>query len=147
MRDPLELKKYPELKALVRAGFPSYKKHKVFVSEFYGININSYWSGGSKDEYAVVELSTLKRMSLPTSTHPYFEVEARGLANKSDQHISIDRVGNITLNVLPPGFALIAAGTFCGKAATAHIYFNPADMVKMLGDGNTSAAPKGWEMV
>lgn len=136
----LDLKQYPDLKEVVRAAFPSYKKHKVMVSAFHGgVNVNSYWDGGSKDEYAIVELATLKRMPLPTRTHPYFEVKAVGMveAAKQDSFISIDHVGNIELNVLPPGYVLVGAGTFCGKPATAHIWFNETDIPKQLTEGQS----------
>jgi hypothetical protein len=38
---------------------------------------------------------------------------------------------------LPEGFALIEAGTFCGKPATAHIFLNPANITKLLSVGST----------
>lgn len=133
IKDALELKKFPDLKTLIAAAFPSYKKHKAFVRPFYGgININSYWSGGSRDEYAVVEISTLRRKSLPTTTHPFFDIVNQGMASMSNAHVSADHVGNVTLNFLPPGYVLVAAGTFCGKPTTATVYFNPADMPKLL---------------
>lgn len=134
----VDLKKYPELRELIRAGFPSYRKHSARVSVFHGgVNINSYWSGGTKDEYAIVEIATLRRKPLPTSTHPFFEVQARGMiqAAKQDSFISVDHVGNISLNVLPQGYVLIGAGTFCGKPATAHVWFNEADLPKQIEGG------------
>lgn len=132
MLNTVNLKQHPEVKAIVLAAFPSYKKHSAFLSEFHPINVNSYWSGGSRDEYAIVELATMRRKSLPTSTHPYFDVAAHGLANKENATFEIDHVGNITLKYLPEGFALVCAGTFCGKPATASIKLNPANLTKML---------------
>jgi hypothetical protein len=129
-----ELKSNPSLKQVVLAAFPSYRKTKVWVSTFSenGQNINSYWDGGSRDEFAIVELSTMQRKNLPTSTHPYFDVSARGLAGQDSPVISTDHAGNVTLKVLPEGFVLVSAGTFCGKTATAKIYVNSANMPRLL---------------
>ena len=47
-----------------------------------------------------------------------------------------DDVNAVTFHVDPQysrdGFVLIQAGTFCGKAATASVYVNPANMPKLL---------------
>jgi hypothetical protein len=131
-----ELKTTPELKRIVLAAFPSYKKRQATLAAFRegGQRINSYWDGGTRDEYAIVELSTGRRKPLPTSTHPYFDIAGRGLANgeSPDGYVSSDHVGNVTLLALPQGFALVAAGTFCGKPATAKVYLNSADMPRLL---------------
>ena len=133
MNERIELKSAPEVKRVVCAAFPSYKKHNAYLSVFPGrLNINSYWDGGSRDEYAIVDLATMQRKNMPTSTHPYFDVARHGLADKSNDVIETDHVGNITLKMLPEGFALVSAGTFCGKAATAHVYLNEANMARLL---------------
>jgi hypothetical protein len=126
------LKNAPEVKQVITAAFPGYKKHRAYLSEFSPMQINSYWDGGSRDEFAIVELATMQRKSLPTSSHPYFDVAARGMANQSNEIVESDHVGNVTLKVLPEGFALVSAGTFCGKAATAHVFLNAANMTKFL---------------
>jgi hypothetical protein len=129
----VKLKDAPEIKRLVLAAFPSYRKLNASLSVFYGnVNINSYWDGGSRSEYAIVDLATMQRKSLPTRTHPYFDVAARGMINAEDSIIKVDHVGNVELKVLPEGFALVEAGTFCGKPATAHVYLNAANMAKLL---------------
>jgi hypothetical protein len=79
-----------------------------------------------------VELATMQQKNLPTSTHPFFDVANRGMANQENPIVATDHVGNITLKVLPEGFALVSAGTFCGKPGTAKIYFNPANLSKYL---------------
>jgi hypothetical protein len=123
------LKSSPEVKALVLAAFPGYKKHNVSLSEFYsGVNVNSYWDGGSKAEFVIVQLSTMQRKSLPTSSHPYFELHN---VTGETADVSFER-GCASLKRLPEGFALVEAGTFCGKPATAHIYLNSANITKML---------------
>lgn len=134
MIQTVTLKTSPEVKRVILAAFPSYKKHSAFLSVFNGgHSINSYWDGGSRDEYAIVELATLTRKTLPTRTHPYFEIAARGLCNQETQDVHVDHVGNVTLKHLPDGFALVSAGTFCGKPATAHVFLNPENMAKLLG--------------
>lgn len=128
-----ELKSAPELKRVVLAAFPSYRKLRCTFSAFQGEeNINSYWDGGTKDEFAIVELSTMQRRALPSKTHPFYEVARYGMANKENEVIRTDHVGNIYLKLLPAGFALVKAGTFCGKPATAHIFFNPDNLAKYL---------------
>jgi hypothetical protein len=123
----------PEVKAVLKAGFPSYNKRKCYVSVWPGSQrINSYWDGGSRDEYAIVELATLRRHPLPTSTHPYFDLAGKGIHSVEDQHVIVDHVGNVTLKHLPEGFVLISAGTFCGKPATAHIWVPAANMPRLL---------------
>jgi hypothetical protein len=130
----LEIKNYPEIKAAILAAFPGYRKQKVFVSEFgsHGKTINSYWDGGSRSEFGIVHLETRQRKNLPTGTHPYFDVAAKGLTNSENDAVSVDSRGNVTLKILPDGYALIEAGTFCGKPATAHLYLNAANMAKLL---------------
>lgn len=133
----IELKSAPDVKRVITAAFPSYRKQRAFVSVFpeHGKTINSYWDGGSRDEYAIVELETGRRHALPTATHPYFDVTRYGLVNTQDDYVSVDHVGNVTLKALPDGFALVQAGTFCGKPSPAHLYVNAGNMPKYLEAG------------
>lgn len=135
MSQTIELKQANDVKRLIQAAFPNYRKTKCFLSVFdpeYGQRINSYWSGGSRDEYVVIELSTFHRHPLPTQSHPYFDIARHGLANLENAHVTVDHVGNITLKHLPEGFALIQAGTFCGKPATARVFVNAANLKTLL---------------
>lgn len=137
MFERVELKTSPEVKRVVTAAFPDYrKKNAVLVPFSNGVNINSYWDGGSKSEFAIVELSTMTRRPLPSSTHPYFEVVRPGMANQTSEYFESDHVGNITLKILPAGFALVQAGTCCGKPATAYVYLNPDNLAKLLPAGD-----------
>lgn len=130
----ITLRNAPDVARVVRAAYGGYKKHNAFLSVFpeSGKNINSYWDGGSRSTYVVVELTSGRIHPLPTQTHPYFDIDRNGLANIQDTDISVDHVGNVTLKHLPEGFALVQGGTFCGKTATAHVYVNPANMSKLL---------------
>ena len=130
----VDLKTAPEIKKLLAA--IGYKKHKAGIAVFpeSGMNINSYWDGGSRDEYTAVDLATGRARPLPTATHPYFDVARYGIAGENSMLAVSDR-GNITLKEIPPNVALIAHGTFCGKAATARVYFHPSNMPALLTDG------------
>jgi hypothetical protein len=130
----ISLKTAPELKRVVLAAFPGYRKQNVFLSAFYegGMNVNSYWDGGSRDEYAIVNMISGERQPLPTQSHPYYNVSAKGLANEENEVVSVDHVGNVTLKALPENFALVQAGTFMGKAATAKVFVPKANLTKFL---------------
>lgn len=125
----ITLQSAPEVQRVVRAAFPSYRKHNAFLSEFgSGVTINSYWDGGSKSVYVVVELATGRHRALPTSSHPYFDLNG---ATGETPDVTFER-GIATLKRLPEGFALVEGGVFCGKLATAHVYVNPANLTKLL---------------
>lgn len=130
-RQYLTLREHPEVRAVVLAAFPDYRKHKASIGPFHPININSYWDGGSRAEFAVVELATLRRHDVGAG-HCYFDVARQGLAGAEDQNIEVDRVGNVKLKNLPPGFALVEAGTSCGKPAMAAVYVHPDNLTKLL---------------
>lgn len=128
MFESIALQTAPEVKQVIRAAFPQYKKRIAYLSAFNGVNINSYWDGGSKSSFVLVELATMRVKPLPTSSHPYFDLHA---ASGQTPDVTIER-GVVTLNRLPEGIALVEAGTFCGKPSTAHVYLNPANLTKLL---------------
>lgn len=132
--ETVALKNHPEIKAVVKAAFPGYKKHNAWLLVMgpSGKRINSYWDGGSKSEFALVDLATGRRKDLPTHTHPYYDIARAGLAGQEDQAVAVDERGNVTLKLLPEGIALVQAGWFCGKPATAMVWLNPANMAKLL---------------
>ncbi len=132
--ESIELKMNPEVRAVILAAFPSYRKHKAFVHVFgeHGHGINSYWDGGSRNEYAIVHMPTRQCKAMPTSTHPYFDIARRGLAGAESPDVTIDGRGNVTLKRLPEDFALVQAGTFSGKPAMASIFVNAANMPRLL---------------
>jgi len=129
----VRLSSTPDVRDVVRAAFPDYRKREAIVCTFYaGLRINSYWSGGTRNEFAVVELATLRCHNLPTATNPLYDVALRGLANKADGFVKIDEAGNITLKTLPDGFVVVRAGDFCGKRATAYVFVPAANMPRFL---------------
>jgi hypothetical protein len=134
----VQLKDAPEVKAIIEKASGKYSKRKAYISVFpeHGIQFNSYWDGGSKSYYTVIELATMRVKDTPmTSTHPYFDVARQGFVNMETADVAVDSKGNLTLKRLPEGFALVETGIFCGKTATAHVYLNPANMAKYLTAG------------
>lgn len=128
----VELRSAPEVKAVIRAGFPSYRRRTAYLGEFRPRSINSYWDGGSRDEFAIVHLDSLSRRSLPTASHPYFDIASRGNANRENEILSTDRVGNLTLKVLPDGYALVRSGVFQGKPAMAYVFVPASNLNDLL---------------
>ena len=105
---------------IAAAAFPRNRKD-VSVKEFVGpMNVNSYWDGGSKDEYVLVDLATKRKIEFPTS-HPYFDRKSDG-----------ERCGNLVINELPENTALVCGGTFMGKPATVRILLRPDNMASLL---------------
>jgi len=124
------------MKQIVTVAFPNYRKRTAWLSTFRGsMNINSYWDGGSRDEYAIVRLADMARVPMPSVGHPYYEVRGAGIPQGSDQFVTVDHVGNVCLKALPAGYAIVSAGTFCGKPATAHVHVNAEDLARLLPAG------------
>lgn len=101
----------------------SHSKSDVLVEEFHPINVNSYWDGGSKSSYQLVNLETWESWSVPTS-HPYFDRKPNG-----------ERCGQLELRELPPNCVLLCGGYFMGKASTLRVMVNPANLTRFIGDG------------
>lgn len=101
----LDLKKAPEeVKKVCSKAFPSYNGTKVgIVYNQKQMNCQSYWSGGSKNYYALVRLQDCEVFRLPDS-HPVFDnVDA----NEVD---------------IPEGSVMIEHKIFCGKDLGLTIY-------------------------
>ena len=132
----VHLRNAPEVKRVIQAAFPEYRKLKAYLSAFPegGKQINSYWDGGSRSYYKLVHIPTLQSyFAGPLTSHPYFDIERHGMALKQDDYVTVDHVGNVTLKTLPESWALVESGIFCGKPATAHVYLNLANLTKLLG--------------
>lgn len=142
----VELKNSPALKRLVKGAFPDYRKRNVFVSPFAanGEHVNSYWDGGSRDEHVLIEINTLRTKPLPTS-HPFYDLAGKGISNVEDEYVTIDSAGNVRLKTIPRGYALVTAGTFCGKPATAHIKAHPDDLPTLTGKTGDQITDAFWK--
>jgi len=132
-----QLSAVPALKRLVLAAFPEYRRRTVSASTFpeQGTQVNSFWDGGSRDQYMLLDEAGRKR-TLPTS-HPYFDVARHGNPAGENELVKIDARGNITLKALPAGCVLVRGGTFCGKPAQAHVYL-PAEQEQSLITASTT---------
>ena len=105
---------------LVAKCFPKNRK-PIRVVLFQGPrNLNSYWDGGSKDEYRLVNLKTGEVWMMPSS-HPAFDRRPDG-----------QRMGNIEISELPENVALLSGGTFMGKPATVTVHLRQENMTPLL---------------
>ena len=68
----------------------------------------TYWDGGSRSDYFLVDLSTMRATALGHVSPPQFG----GPKEDPVQH-------------LQPGFAIVEAGVFCGKPSTPVVFFHP----------------------
>ena len=99
----IDLKNAPEIKRIVLAADPSYKKHKAIVTFADHITISgTYWGGGSRSTYTAVNINTLATGSAPQFNPPQFG------GPKTDPKVEI-----------PEGIAIVETGFFCGKVMIA----------------------------
>ena len=99
----------------LRAGYTG-RKFKAKATEQVTIPMTAgLWSGGSRDTFRLVELSTGRE--IPASD------------NMSAPWDNSRRDRTITLQ---PGFAVIEHSIFCGKDAGLTFYIHPADIVSLL---------------
>ena len=69
----------------------------------------TYWDGGSRSDYFLVDLNTMQVKAL--SHHAPIQFGGP----KEDPVVNLE-----------PHQAVVCAGTFCGKPATPTVYFHPA---------------------
>jgi hypothetical protein len=112
----IDLKTAPELRQLVQAADPTYKKHKVMLRITPRVTLSgTYWDGGTRSTYTAVNLSTKTASGAPQYDPPQFG------GPRSTPEVE-----------LPQGACIVETGIFCGKTATATIYLNPADATPFL---------------
>ena len=110
----------PGIGPIVAKAFPANRK-PIEVREFVGpMSMNSYWDGGSKDEYRLVDLATGQLWSMPSS-HPMFDYLPSG-----------DRCGRLQISALPENAALVQGGVCLGKPAKVTVFLRSDNMVKMI---------------
>jgi hypothetical protein len=110
--------------AIVRAGFPgasSRRNVKVCVSDSY--QVNDYWSGGSRDECAFVDLASLRALS--SAALPAEARQQEGNPYK----LAIGEVAIV------PGFAVVEHCIFQGRDLGYRVYLNAANMAPLLTKG------------
>jgi hypothetical protein len=108
----------PTTEAFRRAAFPSYagRKFKLVVRDHPFTHFHSYWDGGSRTDYAVVELATMKAFAVPENGSA-FVADLAGV-----EQASLPR----------PGFAVVAHSFFCGKDSGLTIYLHPENAAAFL---------------
>ena len=116
MLHKVKLTTAPEVKAIVLAAFPSYRKHDAYLSPHIEVCLSgTYWDGGTRHEYVAVDLASKHSQGAPRYNPPQFGGPA------------------ISPRVeLPVGVAIVAGGVFCGKPATATVYIHPDNLAKLL---------------
>lgn len=102
------------IKKIVNASYPSYRGRKFKLSTDIPTKLNSYWGGGSKDDYVFYELSTGKVYQVEDN-HPFFT------PNKARD-----------LDSLPKGIVIVKHSIFCGKDSGITIFANQEDLVPLL---------------
>ena len=121
----VKLNDSPDLRKIIRAADPGYRKHNAFLSTFGGpVRVNSYWDGGSISHYTLVDLGTMQGRQLTGASHPHFDVQAGGHAGTSEGGITIDEHGIMDLHTLPVGHALVQTGLYRGRKCIASVYLH-----------------------
>lgn len=104
----------PEVQEIARIAFPSYTGKKFKVSTFSGsMRLDSYWDGGSRTYYSIVNMKTKRAKQIPENGSPYSGKPYR-------------------ISKLPEGFAVVANSIFMGKDSGITVYVNPENITKML---------------
>lgn len=97
---------------IARTAFPQFTGKSVEVEEFKGpMRLDSYWSGGSRDYYVLVNLETYKVAEVPEN--------GSGFIDKTYQ-----------MSELPQNLAVVNYHIGIHKSVT--IYVNKENMIKML---------------
>ena len=103
---------FPEIARLMPVG---YKKRKAFIQSREKITLsNTYWDGGSRSSYTIVNIVTGK-------------VTYDSYAACPPQFGGITPVVEIDNDI-----AIIETGVFCGKPATASVFVSPENYNKLL---------------
>jgi len=112
----LDLAHHPEIKRVVLAASPHYRKRKAFFSVAETVSLTgTYWSSGSRSTYTAVRLADGFALGAPHYNPPQF-----GGPTHAPEC------------VIPAGVAIVETGIFCGRPATAFVRIGPADAAKLL---------------
>lgn len=112
----IDLKAEPGLATIIQAAYPDRKDTTIVVYPFRPLNVNSYWDGGCRNDYALVSLTTLEVVHLPES-HPYFTLGANGKP-----------IGNVELKQLPEGTCLV----HCPNRGSITVWLHPENVATFL---------------
>lgn len=116
MYKTIKLRDYPEVKAIIQAADPTYRKHEAYIEALPTVTLSgTYWSGGSISTYTAVNLATKVASLAPQFDPPQFG------GPSSPPKVE-----------LPRGCVIVRTGAFCGKKATATVHINPLDLTPAL---------------
>jgi hypothetical protein len=112
----------PHVKELARAAFPDYTGRKFGVEPFRARRLDSYWSGGSRSYFVLINIATKRHLEIP-------------------QNGSGFDAGALMLSVLPPGAALVEECIFCGRHLGLRVYLNPQNMTGVCAPDAKELSP------
>jgi len=107
--------KAPEVLKIARAAFPNYAGQKYGVDTIEGqIRLDSYWDGGSRDYFVLIDLATLKTVAIPENGTPF------------------SNGGKIlTIEQLPMNCAVVRHSITMGKDAGITVLVTPDNMNRL----------------
>ncbi len=109
-----------EIRWLTDCAFPRYNKRKVNIEVTDKVSFyNTFWDGGSKNEYIAVKLESGETATLDRGSSPWNAV-AEG---KTVQ--------------LEPGVAIVEKPCFCGKDMPLRVYLHPSNVTEKLLSAKT----------
>lgn len=112
----VKLADHPEVKRIVLAADPSYRRKTARVMAVETIALSgTYYGGGTRSTYTAVDLVTLKAGAAPQYDPPQF-----GGPKKPP------------VCEIPVGVAVVETGYFCGKVAQAYVNVRPSNMARLL---------------
>lgn len=110
------LKDSPEVRRVVLAANPNYRKHKAMLMVGTSITLSgTAWDGGSRSQYYAVDLATGRCSGSPRYDPPQF---------------GGPKVAPTC--AIPEGVVIVELGTFLGKPATAFVTLHPNNAAKLL---------------
>ena len=118
----LNLSDNTDVERICRAAFPEYRGKRVQVRyNAQDMNLRSYWDGGSKSYWRVIDITAAHILAIPT-THPMFDRNVKG----------------IECFTPPAGFVVVEHCYFSGKDMGLRVYVpGPAPL---LPAGDDTAA-------
>lgn len=102
----------PIVRKIIEATFPNYNGRKIKMRAYKPRELHSYWSGGSRDYFALINIQT-GSVGHMESNHPFFEAQRSPIGNKF---------------ILPPLCILVMHTIFSGKDLGLTLYINPGDI-------------------
>lgn len=109
----------PHVRKLVRAAFPTYRGRKVRATFAESVTLyDTFWSGGTRSSYVLVDYDNAKLGRLPHYAPPQFGGPATP-----------------PVVTLTPGMVLVEHTIFCGKDVGITLHVHPDNAPKLLTAG------------